>query len=229
MVEKNSKLNRLWWIPGVLIILFCFLWVLSIFGLFPLTYSVAKTPAALNEFLVSPRDDMRGIKVNRHFLEIGKRPSMQILKGYDEHMYLVRPYRGTSLRPRNMTKPEVMDRCITLSGQELEDFRAKLDTSMDLKSDWEGAVEGNPIKIFKAGDFNYIVIGLNIKPIFIAQLELAKRLGMEENVILSRIIPVQNRWYQNLLSSPAMEAGFPISSTQAEKDELFDWLDEHKR
>jgi len=229
MGEKTTKLNRLWWIPGVLIILFCLLWVLSIYGLFPLTYSVAKTPAALNEFLVSPRDDMRGIKVNRHFLEIGKRPSMQILKGYDEHMYLVRPYRKTRLRPRNMTMPEVMDRCITLSGHELEDFRAKINTSMDLSPDWEGDLSGNMIKIFKAGNFNYIVIGLNIKPIFIAQLELAKRLGMEENVILLRIIPAQKRWYQDLLSSPGMKSEFPISATPAEKDELFDWLDEHKR
>ena len=86
----------------------------------PLTYTNLKTPKELLVFLESRRQDMQAIKVNRHMLEIGKRPSLQVLKGYNHVMYQMRPYRQINLKFRNFTKAELMDFCTNITADALE-------------------------------------------------------------------------------------------------------------
>jgi len=84
MTERKGRMARILWVLGAGFLALVVVWALSILGAIPLTFTMAMTPAELMKFLDSPRDDMRGIKVNGHFLEIGKRRPLQIVKGYDD-------------------------------------------------------------------------------------------------------------------------------------------------
>ncbi|HPC46436.1 MAG TPA: hypothetical protein PLW83_00205, partial [Deltaproteobacteria bacterium] len=48
-------------------------------------------PSELYAFLQSPRQHVTGVSVNGHRLQIGKRPSLQVLPGYGRPMFQVRP------------------------------------------------------------------------------------------------------------------------------------------
>jgi hypothetical protein len=72
--------------------------------------------------------------------------------------------------------------------------------------------------------FTYVVSGLTEKPIFIAQVELAKRLGMPDDEILSRIIPIQMQWYLGLGSF--MDKSIPYTYMPNYPDILIVWMNE---
>jgi len=164
------------------------LWVLSVMGMLslPLTYKNLKTPRDLGAFLDSRRDEMRGLKVNQHLIEIGKRPSMQIIEGYDKIMYQMRPYRQVHFKFRNFTKAEVMDFCTNITADGLEDLRAKIASGKGFTPAWQGKIQGSTVAIVKVTMFSYLVTGLADKPVFMGQVELAKRLGI--NPLRMRLI-----------------------------------------
>lgn len=203
----------------VLVVLF----ILSLKGYIPLTYKEAETLKGLMEFLDSPRDDMRNIKVNAHLVEIGKRRSLQILPGYRGVLYQVRPYRQIQYKPRNMTRAEIVDMCINIAGPDLDTLKAEAATGR-ITPAWKGRVSGSPVQIYRATMFTYVVSGLTEKPIFIAQVELAKRLGMPDDEILSRIIPIQMQWYLGLGSF--MDKSFPYTYMPNYPDILIVWMNE---
>ncbi len=176
------------------------LFLLSLKGYLPLTYTQADTLKQLEAFLDSPRDDMRGVKVNGHFLEIGKRRALQVLPGYTDVFYLVRPYRQVQYRPRNMTRAEVVDLCLSISGQKLQALKNE---GLKRAPHWQGGINGREVRILRITRFTYLASGLSDKPLTIAQVELAKRLGMSDAEILSRIIPVQQTWLKSLEASSA--------------------------
>ncbi len=208
---------------AVIFIGVCSVWLLSIFGYLPITYDNIATPAGVAAFLDSPRDDMRGLKVNGHMLEIGKRPALQIIKDYDEHLYQLRPYRKALIKPRNMTRYEVMDFCINVTGQEYGEMREALSDGKTLPAVWEGPA----VRMIRVSLFSYLVDGLSEKPVFIAQTELAKRLGIEDEVILARIVPAQKRWYAALMNRKnIVDSPFPAEFRPALRDELVELLGE---
>ena len=228
MAEETGKLVRVIWFLALGIIVACVFWVFSIMGMLPLTYTTAETPNDLEEFLDSPRDNMRGIKINGHFLELGKRPSLQILKKYDEYMFLMRPYRQIQLKTRNLTRPEVHDLCMNITGEGLEELREKVISRKGYTSAWSGNIDEQKIELIKATMFSYLVVGLSSKPVFITQVDLAKRLGMDEALIMKHIVSTQRRWFSELLSSQSMDKAYPCTFTLPLKDELITWLDEQK-
>ncbi len=226
MAEQKRKLARTIWVLGAGFFLVMIVWALSIMGVIPLTFTVAGTPEALIKFLDSPRDDMRGVKVNGHFLDIGKRRSLQIVKGYDEVMYLVRPYRQVRVLPRSLTQAELLDFCTNITGGGFSELKSRLESGDQVTTEWEGRIEGKVIRIVKASMFGYLVSGLKESPVFMTQVELAKRLGMAEPHILTRLIPVQKRWYEEFLSSSALQALYPVHYIIPIEDELTAWLSE---
>ncbi|MFY9397497.1 MAG: hypothetical protein WAR22_03955 [Desulfomonilia bacterium] len=226
MTEHTSKLARIAWVLGMAFVAVVIVWVLSIMGAVPLTFRYAMTPAELEKFLDSPRDDMRGIKVNGHFLDIGKRRSLQILKGYDEIMYLVRPHRNVRVQPRNLTRPEVLDFCTNITGPGFQELRSRVESGTPPSAEWEGTIGGRPLRIVKASMFGYFITGLHDTPIFMTQVELARRLGMDEALILSRLIPVQKRWYEEFTSSGSQDTRYPLQYIIPMGDELTNWLNE---
>ena len=226
MAEQKRKLTRTMWVLGAGFFLVMVVWALSIMGVIPLTFTAARTPAALINFLESPRDDMRGVKVNGHFLDIGKRRSLQIIKGYDEIMYLVRPYRQVRVLPRNLTQAELLDFCTNITGAGFSELRSRLESGDQVTTEWEGRVEGKTIRIVKASMFSYFVSGLQERPVFMTQVELAKRLGMTEPHILTRLIPVQKQWYEKFLSSGSLKTLYPVNYIIPIGDELTAWLGE---
>lgn len=228
MAEEKGKFSRLIGYVLIGIIIVCVFWVFSIMGLLPLTYTTAKTPSDLEEFLDSPRDNMQGIKINGHFLELGKRPSLQILKDYDEYMFLMRPYRQIQLQTRNLTRPEVHDFCMNITGEGLEELREKVISRKGFTQAWSGSVNGQKIELIKATMFSYLVVGLSSKPIFITQVDLAKRLCMDEARIMRCIVSTQRQWFSELMSSQSMNKTYPCTFTLPLKDELITWLDEQK-
>ncbi len=175
------------------------LWVASILGYLPLTFTDARSAKEFIEFLDSPRDDMRGIKINGHLLDIGKRPSLQILKPYNRPFYMVRPYRKVRLIPLNMTKTEVIDFCLGIDGKEFEKLRSR-PTYPDASHVWEASINKRKVKILRLTHFTYLVYGLRHKPVFIGQVELAKKLGIPDKEIMSYIVPVQDAWYVNFMT-----------------------------
>lgn len=183
---------------GVIFCVLAGLFLLSLKGYIPLTYTQADTLNELEAFLDSPRDDMRGIKINGHFLEIGKRRALQILPGYKDVFYLVRPYRQVQYRPRNMTRAEVADMCLSVNGQALETAKKN---GLKSTSDWQGSIDGRPVRILRITRFTYLVSGLSDKSQYMAQVELAKRLGMTDDEILKNIIPLQESWIKSLETS----------------------------
>ena len=228
MAEETGKLTRVMWFLALGFIVACIFWVFSIMGMLPLTYTSVKTPNDLEEFLDSPRDNMRGVKVNGHFLEMGKRPSLQILKDYHEYMFLMRPYRQIQLQTRNLTRAEVHDFCMNITGEGLEELREKVISRKGYTSAWSGSIDGQKIELIKATMFSYLVVGLSDKPIFITQVDLAKRLGMDDKMIMKHIITVQRQWFSELLSTQSMDKPYPITYMIALRDELITWLDEQK-
>jgi len=195
------------------------LFLLSLKGYIPLTYTEVDTLWELESFLDSPREDMRAVKVNGHFLEIGKRRALQILPGYNDVLYLVRPYRQVRYRPRNMTRAEIVDMCLSISGQDLEAVKTG---GSKRAPDWHGAIDGRAVKILRVTRFTYLASGLSDKPQYIAQLELAKRLGMPDAEILTRIIPVQAAWIKNLETSTKQTV--PGSNLPEVPDGIVTWL-----
>lgn len=226
MAEQEKKISGTVWILGAGFILVSLLWVLSIRGIIPLTYTNAGAPSRLIKFLESPRDDMRGVKVNGHLLEIGKRPSLQILKEYDKPMYLMRPYRQVRLITRSLTKAEVLDFCTNVSREDFEGLKAQVESGKDITAAWSGDIEGKNIRMIKATLFSYLVLGFSEKPVFLTQVELAKRVGMKEELILSRIIPIQQKWYDEFTSSPSSHSPYPVKYIPPIQDELVTWLND---
>jgi len=228
MAEKEGSYKRL--IIGLLAFfgVILTLWVLSIKGILPIMYANAKSPGGFEAFLDSPRDDMRGVKVNGHMLDIGKRRSLQVLKGYDEHMYMMRPYRKMNLITRNMTRTEIVDFCIYITGEDFEDLRKKIVSGNGPAPIWKGRVKGTDISIVKVSRFSYLVSGVAEKPIFISQVELAKRFGMTDRDILMQIIPVQDAWYQKYRELIAPDSAFPVTEKIPAGDEMIKWLDRNK-
>jgi|GEM_PF-416795 hypothetical protein len=226
MAEHRGNLASIMWVLGVVFLVVIGVWALSIMGVIPLTFTVIKTPADLVGFLDSPRDDMQGIKVNGHFVEIGKRRSLQIVKGYGETMYLMRPYRQAKVRSRSLTRPELLDFCTNITGSGFRELRSQLESGSPVITEWEGIVQGKRIRIVKAAMFSYFITGLQERPVFMTQVELAKRLGMNESLILARLIPMQKRWYEEFVSSESLKAGYPVRYILPLRDELTAWLNE---
>lgn len=221
---RRAGLSGVAWTAGIVCVVLGALWILSVKGIIPLVYTNADSPEELIEFLESHRDDLRGIKVNGHLLDIGKRPSLQILKGYGKPMYLMRPHRQVRLKTRNLTKPEVLDFCTNINGQAFEDLKSSAASGEGIAAAWEGNIEGRAVRIIKTTLFSYLVYGLSDKPMFINQVELAKRLGMTEELILSHIVPAQHRWYDELGASPFLNYSYPVKYLPPVKDELLAWL-----
>lgn len=224
MADERTKMTRVIWVLGGVFLVLSILWLFSLFGFLPLTYTVAKTPAQLLSFLESPRDDMRGIKVNKHLLEIGKRPSLQIVQGYGELMYLMRPYRQIQYKARNLTKAEVVDFCTNITGGDLDVLRARVAEGKDVQAAWEGRIQNQDVTIVKATQFTYVVSGLIDKPILISQVEFAKRLGMDDPTVLSRIIPSQEMWLKEFLSSTYVDSPYPVQYILPMNDVLIEWV-----
>ena len=226
MTERKGRMARILWVLGAGFLALVVVWALSILGAIPLTFTMAMTPAELMKFLDSPRDDMRGIKVNGHFLEIGKMRPLQIVKGYDETMYLMRPYRQVRARPRSLTRPEILDFCTNITGAGFQELRSLLESGKPVTVEWEGRVQGKTVRVVKASMFSYLVTGLQDSPVFMSQVELARRLGMNEPDILSRLIPVQKRWHEEFLSSESLQTRYPVHYIIPLRDELTAWLSE---
>lgn len=181
------------------------LFLLSLRGMIPLTYKQADTVPVFLRFLDSPRDDMRGVKANGHFLEIGKRRALQILPGYKEVFYQMRPYRQIQYKPRNMTRAEIVDMCFAINGQDLENLRSQV-VKGNAAPVWKGVIVDMNVQVFKATSFTYFVTGLGTQPIYIGQVELAKRLGMRDAEILTRIIPAQESWLSGIGQTAAQSS-----------------------
>jgi hypothetical protein len=190
----------------------------------PLTYTNLKTPKALLAFLESRRQDMQAIKVNRHMLEIGKRPSLQVLKGYTHVMYQMRPYRQINLKFRNVTKAELMDFCTNITADGLENLRASIASGTGFSPAWKGAIKGRTVEIVKVTQFSYLVVGLADKPLSMGQVDLAKRLGMDDATVLSRLIPLQDSWLEKFKSDVSLDKPFPVVFLGNSPDSLIEWL-----
>ena len=190
----------------------------------PLTYSNLKTPKELLVFLESRRQDMQAIKVNRHMLEIGKRPSLQVLKGYNHVMYQMRPYRQINLKFRNFTKAELMDFCTNITADSLENLRASIASGKGFSPVWKGTIKGRKVEIVRVTQFSYIVTGLADKPLFMGQVDLAKRLGMDDAIVLSSVISLQDSWLEKFKSDVSMDKPYPVFFLRDSHDNLIEWL-----
>ena len=190
----------------------------------PLTYTNLKTPKELLGFLESRRQDIQAIKVNRHMLEIGKRPSLQVLKGYNHVMYQMRPYRQINLKFRNLTKAEIMDFCTNITADGLEKLRASIVSGTGFSPAWKGAIKGRKVEIVRATQFSYLVTGLADKPFFMGQVDCAKRLGMDDATVLSSLIPLQDSWLEKFKSDVSMDKPYPVGFLVSSRDKLIEWL-----
>lgn len=190
----------------------------------PLTYTNLKTPKELLDFLESRRQDMQAIKVNRHMLEIGKRPSLQVLKGYNHVMYQMRPYHQINLKFRNFTKAELMDFCTNITADGLENLRASISSGTRFSPAWKGVIKGRKVEIVRVTQFSYLVTGLADKPLFMGQVDLAKRLGMDDAAVLSSLIPLQDSWFEKFKSDITMDKPYPVGFLGNSRDNLIEWL-----
>ena len=190
----------------------------------PLTYTYLKTPRAFLDFLESRRQDMQAIKVNRHMLEIGKRPSLQVLMGYNHIMYQMRPYRQIHMKFRNFTKDELMDFCTNITADGLENLRTSIASDTGISPAWKGTIKGRKIVIVRVTQFSYLVTGLADKPLFMGQVDLAKRLGMDDATILSSLIPLQDNWLVKFKSDVSMDKTYPVIFLSSSHDNLIEWL-----
>lgn len=190
----------------------------------PLTYTNLKSPKGLLEFLESRRQDIQAIKVNRHILEIGKRPSLQVLKGYDHVMYQMRPYHQINLKYRNFTKAELMDFCTNITADGLERLRATIASGTGFSPAWKGAIKGRKVEIIRVSQFSYLVAGLADKPLFMGQVDLAKRLGMDDATVLRTLIPLQDAWLEKFKSDVSIDKSYPMVFLGNSPDNLIEWL-----
>ncbi|HNS91086.1 MAG: hypothetical protein BWZ01_01600 [Deltaproteobacteria bacterium ADurb.BinA179] len=225
MAEKRNVLNVVLVLAGLTLAGFLILRVASSSGIFPFMYTEARSPRDLLEFLESRTAHVKGIRVNGHLLEIGKRPSLQVLKGYDRLMYQVRPYRQVNYKYRNFTGAEVMDFCTTITGESFDSLRSSMDSEKGYTPAWKGRIRGNDITLVRVSRFSYLVTGLAEKPLFMGQVELAKRLGMNDATVLQLVIPVQDRWLEGFKAAPAIEMTYPVQFSGKDRDELIAWLD----
>lgn len=224
MTEKKTALNVVLVLAGVALIGFLLLRFTSSSGIFPFMYTEARTPREMLEFLDSRTAHVKGIRVNGHLLEIGKRPSLQVLRGYGQVMYLVRPYRQVNYKYRNFTRAEVMDLCSTRTGNSFEDLRASMESGKGYTPAWKGKIRGSDITLVRVGLFSYLVTGLAEKPLFMGQVELAKRLGMNDPTVLQLVIPAQDRWLEDFKASSSMDMTYPVQLPGKNRDELIAWL-----
>jgi hypothetical protein len=190
----------------------------------PLTCTNLKTPKELLVFLESRRQDMQAIKVNRHMLEIGKRPSLQVLKGYNQVMYQMRPYRQINLKFRNFTKAELIDFCTNITADSLENLRASIASGKGFSPVWKGTIKGRKVEIVRVTQFSYMVTGMSDKPLFMGQVELAKRLGMDDAIVLSSVISLQDSWLEKFKSDVSMDKPYPVFYLGDSRDNLIEWL-----
>jgi hypothetical protein len=167
---------------------------------------------------------MQAIKVNRHTLEIGKRPSLQVLKGYEHVMYQMRPYRQINLKFRNFTKAELMDFCTNITADGLESMKASIASGRWFTPVWKGAIKGRKVEIMRVTQFSYLVTGLADKPLFMGQVDLAKRLGMGDTFVLSSLIPLQDSWLGKFKSDVSMDKPYPVGFLGNSRDNLIEWL-----
>ncbi|HOS97948.1 MAG TPA: hypothetical protein PLR71_13380 [Deltaproteobacteria bacterium] len=193
-------------------------------GLVRLFGSTAHTPGELVEFLDSPRADTRGVQVNGHVLEIGKRPSMQVLQGYPGVMYQMRPYRQANLMYRNFTKPEVVDFCTGITGRAYGDLRRYAGSQGGPAPVWKGTMKQGQVTLWRVTRFTYLADGLTGKHVFMGQVELAKRLGMDDDQVMKTIVPAQEQWLQELRKGPDMRRFVPVQEAGPVRDELLAWL-----
>jgi hypothetical protein len=89
---------------------------------------------------------------------------------------------------------------------------------------WQGKIRGNDITLVRVSLFSYLVSGLSEKPMFMGQVELAKRLGMNDPSILQLIIPAQDRWLNDFMATPSIDKAYPIQLAGKDRDELIAWL-----
>jgi len=224
MAERRNALRVVLVLVALALAGFLILRVASSSGIFPFTTAEARTPRELLEFLGSRTAHVKGIRVNGHLLEIGKRPSLQIVRGYDQVMYQVRPYRQVNYKYRNFTMAEVMDFCTTVTGESFDNLRSSMDSEKGYTPVWKGKIKGSDITLVRVTRFSYLVAGLAEKPLFMGQIELAKRLGMNDATVLQLLIPAQDRWLDGLKAAPSMDLTYPIQFPEKDRDELIAWL-----
>ncbi len=193
-------------------------------GLVRLFGTTVRTPGELVDFLGSRRADTRGVRVNGHVLEIGKRPSMQILRGYPGVMYQMRPYRQANLMYRNFTRPEVVDFCSGVTGRAYEELRRYAGSQGGPAPVWKGTMKQGPVTLWRVTRFTYLADGLAGKHVFMGQVELAKRLGMDDDEVMRTIVPAQEQWLEELRKGPGMRRFVPVQEAGPVKDELLAWL-----
>jgi hypothetical protein len=227
MPEQKSSKAAVVAVLAAVLAGFAILWWVLVMGVLPLTYANARTPRELLAFLDSRRQDIQTIRVDRHLLEVGKRPSLQILRGYDKVMYQVRPHRQIHLKYRNFTRPEVMDYCTNITGDGVEELRSGLLEGKDTSPVWKGSYRGKDVSLVRVTQFTYFVMGIADKPLFMGQVELAKRLGMSDPEVLRLIIPVQERWLDKFVADTVLKASYPVQYSENNPDELVEWLSVH--
>lgn len=219
----NEHAGRWFWILSCVFVLCCGLWMLSVFGVLPFSSERVSTPQQLIAFLDSPRDDMRPIDINGHRVEIGKRPALQVLPGYDEHLYLVRPYREVYKQTRSLTRAEMVDFLVNVRSDELEDLRVRAGEGT-LAPVWTGRLDDKDLRIYRVSMYTYLLQGLSDHVLLISQVALAVRVGMPTQEILTTIVPEQRRWYGEWLERAA-RGDAPMTYLPARDDMLFIWLD----
>jgi len=224
MTEGRKALNVVLVLAGFALAVFFLLRIASSNGAFPFAVTEARTPRELMTFLESETAQVKGIKVNGHLLEIGKRPSLQIVRGYNQVMYQMRPYHQVNYKYRNFTKAEVVDFCIHTTGSAFDDLRKLIDSGGGYTPAWKGKIRGKETTIVPVTMFTYFIIGLAEKPLFWGQVELAKRLGMNDIAVLKMIIPDQERWLDEFRENKTMKRAFSEKSSAEWKDVLIEWL-----
>ncbi len=224
MAERRKALNGVMVLAGLALAGLLILRFASTNGIFPFSYTDARTPSELLKFLESRTAHVKGIRVNGHLLEIGKRPSLQVLKGYDQVLYQVRPYRQVNYKYRNFTMAEVMDFCTNVTGESFDNLRSSMDSGKGYTPIWKGKIKGGDITLVRVTRFSYLVAGLADKPLFMGQVELAKRLGMNDATVLQLLLPDQDRWLESFKAAPSMDTTYPVEFSRKDRDELIAWL-----
>ena len=225
MTEGRKALNVVLVLAGFALAVFFLLRIASSNGAFPFAVTEARTPRELMTFLESETAQVKGIKVNGHLLEIGKRPSLQIVRGYNQVMYQMRPYHQVNYKYRNFTKAEVVDFCIHTTGSAFDDLRKLIESGGGYTPAWKGRIRGKETAIVPVTMYTYFIIGLAEKPLFMGQVELAKRLGMENDFILANLIKAQDQWIIDIKGNSSLYGSFINNSSRNEKDILIQWLE----
>jgi len=90
---------------------------------------------------------------------------------------------------------------------------------------WKGRIRGKETAIVPVTMYTYFIIGLAEKPLFMGQVELAKRLGMENDFILANLIKAQDQWIIDIKGNSSLYGSFINNSSRNEKDILIQWLE----